>query len=207
MQTVEISLPTVLAPLASGASSADSWDTGIDWIQRIAAVLTVEPVAHLSRETLFAIGKAAPDSVFATLSLACTVTAFRNCMENGFTSKDALVGLLSSVNAASAIDRLATTVVGVGVGIGRYGVVTGWALTTIALARRVQQGDVPGALLSGTKLAATLALTGHPVVLGIVIAADVAYTVYWTYIAPISGQQSVVGDGYMTADPPPAKGR
>ncbi|CAM4250586.1 hypothetical protein BOTU111921_19205 [Bordetella tumbae] len=198
MQTTGTSLPAVLAPLATGASSADSWtDTGIDWIQRIVAVLTVEPVAHLSRDTLLAIGRVVPDSVFATLGLVATVTAFSNCLENGFASKDALIGLLSGVSAASAVDRLVTMAVGVGAGIGHYGVVTGWALTSIKLVTLTQQGDVPGALLAGAKLAATIALTGHPVVLGVVIAADVAYTLYWAYFPVDSQQLSVAGDGYM----------
>ena len=194
------------APLVAGASSADSWtDSGIDWIQRITAVLTVEPVAHASRDTLLAIGRAVPDSVFATLSLVSTVTAFRNCLENGFTGKDALVGLLSGVSAASAVDRLVTTAVGVGIGIGHYGAVTGWALTAIKLVTLVQKGDVPGVLLAGAKLAATVALTGHPVVLGVVIAADVVYTLYWTYFSADSHQQSVAADGYVPLELSPAK--
>lgn len=206
MQPIGTSLPAVLAPLASEASSATSWtDTGIDWIQRITAVLTVEPVAHVSRETLLAIGSAVPDSVFATVSLVSTVTAFKNCLDNGFASRDAVIGLLSGVRAASALDRLVTTVVGVGVGIEQYGLVPGWALTAIKLVTLVQKRDVPGVLLAGTKLAATIALTGHPVVLGIVIAADMAYTLYWAYFPAESQQQSVAADGYMPVEPAPSQ--
>lgn len=175
-----VSMPSVDA-LQTHAST--STDAAYDWIQTIASVLTVEPLAHIDSETLLCVFNVSKDSAFGVMSLCSTVTAFRNCLENGFLSMDTVVALTSGLNAAAAIDRAMTAGISIGVGIGQYGVVTSAFVNITTFITRVRDGDVPGALLTGTKLIATVALTGHPVALGIVIAADLTYTMYWKYQA------------------------
>lgn len=173
--------------VAASVSSADSWgDLGHDWLNTIASALSIESiesVVHVSQETLLCIASVTKDSAFAAMGLTATVLALRRCLNGSFFSVDAIVALSSGLNAACALDRVAAAGIGISVGIGSFGVVTGGLVNVVTLVNRVRQGDAPGSLLSGAKLIATIALTGHPVALGIVIAADVTYGLYCMYSA------------------------
>jgi|GEM_PF-3275947 len=176
-----------MASLVQGAISRSRAEAApgpeTDWITTIANALSIESVLHVSAETLVCITSVTKDSAFAALSVVSTVSAFRRCIENGFFSVDALVVASSGLSALVSLDNAAQVAIGVSVGIAKYSGITGSFVTFAAFATKVQQGDVPGALLSGTKLIATIALAGHPVALGVVIAADVSYKLYCAYHA------------------------
>jgi len=166
-------------PVVAKSSAETRWGyADVSWTKIAVAALSIAPVAYAHFETLMSVSNVARDPIFSTVSLVATVNAFRSCMENGFCSLDALMGVACGLSAASGFDRVATTVFGVGVGIGSYGALTGGFVILTKFATKVQQGDVPGALLSGARLVAMVALTGHPVPLGIIIAADLAYSLH-----------------------------
>lgn len=173
----------------TGPESSEAKKRGygdISWTKVAVAALSIAPVAYAHFETLMSVSNVARDPIFSTVSLVATVNAFRSCMENGFCSLNALMGVACGLSAASGFDRIATAAIGVGVGIGRYGTLTGGFVMLVKFATKVQQGDVPGALLSGARLVAMVALTGHPVALGIIIAADLAYGLHCNLRQPAS---------------------
>jgi hypothetical protein len=154
-----------------------------NWIKTIADTLSIESVLHLSETTLSNIISVTKDSTFGVLSLISTVSACRRCLDSGVFSMDALVLASSGFSAIVSLGSVAETAIGISVGIAELSGVAGSFVTLATFATKVQQKDVPGALLTGTKFIATIALAGHPVALGVVVAANVAYNLYCTYHA------------------------
>lgn len=147
-----------------------------DWITGVLEMLSTASVAHTVRDTLLVAGSAAQSSFFGVLGAFAVHDAFHRCQQDGWFSSDALLGLGAGVSAAISFDRLATTLGGAGVGIARFGGATA-ALTIFArCAVSVQRGDIPMVMRSGARLVAMLALSGHPVALGVIVWADVAYS-------------------------------
>ncbi|CAM4009109.1 hypothetical protein [Bordetella tumulicola] len=176
MQTAPTITP-VLAPFSPDTSMIDAVKGGTgDAMKTAAAALALEPVAHTSYDTLCTIGSITLDSTFAALNVVGSVVAFRNCLNGSFISLDGVLFITCSINAVACLDRIVDAAVQVGIGIGSHGLVTSGLVSSVKLVSKLSQGDMLGATVTGAKLVATLALTGHPVVLGIVIAVDLAYS-------------------------------
>lgn len=176
MQTAPTIMPA-LAPFSPDISVIDAvkGETG-DAMKTAAAALALEPVAHTSYDTLCTIGSITLDSTFAALNVVGSVVALRNCLNGSFISLDGVLFITCSINAVACFDRIVDAAVQVGIGIGSHGIVTSGLVGSVKLVSKLRQGDMLGATVTGAKLVATLALTGHPVVLGIVIAVDLAYS-------------------------------
>jgi hypothetical protein len=179
---------SALAPDVSGVR--DALKATAPWIATIAAAVTVEAVVQLSHDALLCVAGVALDSGFAALGTVAMVSAFRHCMDekNSFYSLEGLSILTNGLSALSSLDSVLTVAAGVGLGIAEFSGVVGAMVTVVTFATRVRDGDVPGAILSGAKLLAMVALTGHPVALGIVLGANGAYSLYCAYKAYSASQ-------------------
>ncbi|MVW70761.1 hypothetical protein [Bordetella sp. 15P40C-2] len=194
-------LPVPFAPTVEQLSSLvpsvnsvrDVLKSAAPWIATIAAAITVESVIHPDNAVLQCITGMAKQSAFAGLSLMSMVGAFRHCMEHGFFSLEGLSILTSGASALVSLDGLLTVAAGVGLGLAEFSGVAGLLVTGVTFAKYVRDGDVPGALLTGAKLVALVALTGHPVALGIVVGANAVYSMYCSYKAYAAGQAEKQG--------------
>lgn len=153
----------------------DSKDLGCDVVKLAASALSIEPVAQASRESLRNAGSVAQDSALGLFSAYSTAVSFSKCMTSGLFSTDALSALANGLNATALMDRAAQTGIGTGIGAGNYQAVTAGLVTTATLIARAYQGDVPGVMLSGGKLAASIACSGSSIA-QVLIAMDMAYS-------------------------------
>lgn len=153
----------------------DVKDLGCDLVKLVADVLSVESVAHASRESLRSVGSVAQDSVLALFGTCSTAVAVANCMTSGLFSPNALSAVANSLNVAALADRAAQAGAGIGIGAANYQAVTGDLVTAATLVSRAYQGDVPGVVLSGGKLITSLACTGNSLA-QLLIAADMTYS-------------------------------
>lgn len=172
---------SALAPDVSGVR--DALKATAPWIATIAAAVTVEAVVQLSHDALLCVAGVAMDSGFAALGTVAMVSAFLHCMDkkNSFYSLEGVSILTSGLSTLASLDSVLSVAAGVGLGIAEFSGVAGAMVTVVTFATRVRDGDVPGAILSGAKLLALVALTGHPVALGIVLGANGAYSLYCAY--------------------------
>lgn len=154
----------------------DFKDLGCDLVTLAASALSIESVAHASRESLRNAGSVVKDSALGAFSAYCTVVSFSKCMTSGLFSTDALSTLAHGLNATALMDRAVQTRIGTGMGAGNYQAVTAGLVTTATLISRAYQGDVPGVMLSGGKLAASIACSGDSKAQQLLIAADMVYS-------------------------------
>ena len=153
----------------------DLKDIGCDVVKLVADALSIESIAHASRESLRNAGSVAQDSILGAFGSYCTLNAFIKCTSSGFFSPDGLSGLANGLNATALADRAVQTGTGAGTGFGNYQAMTGRLVTAATLISRAYQGDVPGVMLSGAKLVVSAGVTGNSVA-QLVIAADLAYS-------------------------------
>lgn len=187
MQIVPSTVPVLTPFPPSGFVANDFSEMACDCIKRVAAVFALETVAQTSHETLRNVGGMCLDSSVGALSVVGGVFAFRNCLNDSFISLDGVMFIACGLNAVTCLDRIFDAAIQLGIGIGSYSVVTGGLVTTVKLAASWSQGDTVAAALSGAKLVTALALTGHPVVLGVVITVDLAYN-YSHWVLPAAAQ-------------------
>ncbi|MVW70764.1 MULTISPECIES: hypothetical protein [unclassified Bordetella] len=186
MQITPFSLPFSAEALASIAPPVSSVKEAFEcvevWIHAAVTAVEIASVLHTAEDAFLSIADFASTTTVGTLSFLSAVSALHTCMKEGFFSLDGAAMLTSGLKALVSLDQVLNVAAGVGLGLAEFSGVVGVAVSLVTFAKQVRAGDVPGAILTGAKLAATVALTGHPVALAIVLGANAAYALISTYM-------------------------
>jgi hypothetical protein len=193
MQITPMFVPFSPEALSSIAPSLDSAKEVLEvaekWLHAACATVEIAEVLHTAEDAFMSVADFASTSVLGSLNFLATVSALHQCMEDGLFSMAGASALVHGFSALASLDQVLNVAAGVGLGLAEFSGVASVAVTLVTFAKQVHAGDVPGAVLSGAKLVATVALAGHPVALGIVLGANAAYALYSAYVKATEGAE------------------